>query len=487
MLAELEALDYKKVLYFFSEIAAIPHGSGNVGKMADYLESFAKERGIRYVRDTADNVIFYKDATPGYEKYLTMILQGHMDMVCEKEAGADIDFTTDGLTLQVDGEWLHADRTTLGGDDGIAVAYCLALLDDTTAKHPALELVITTEEETGMDGAKALDGSLLSGRYLLNIDSEEENIVLCGCAGGARVTGTVPVERVIAGGRIVKVTVSGLLGGHSGAEIDKNRTNAVLWLARYLFLLREKVPFLVEEFLGGQKDNAIPRDATATLLFPEDISGEELEAAQTLADEMTEEIRGGEPEATLSFMPEEYTEELPVMHPRSFEKFLFLLMQAPNGIQVNSAEIPGLVESSLNLGICTMASDGSMELHWSLRSSKASYLEFLKEKMIYLIGFLGGEYEVSGEYPAWEYKEESKLRDVYVTAYEAMFGKRPEVATIHAGLECGLLGEKIPGLDMISIGPEMRDIHTPAERLHIPSAIRIYKLLEKILADGGVA
>ncbi len=486
MLAELKALDYKKIFYYFSEISAIPHGSGNVGKLADYLENFAKERNIRYVRDTADNVIFYKDATPGYEQYPTMILQGHMDMVCEKEAGADIDFLNDGLTLKVDGEWLHADRTTLGGDDGIAVAYCLALLDDAEAKHPALELVITTEEETGMDGAKALDGSLLSGRHMINIDSEEENIVLCGCAGGARLTGMIPAERVIAGGRTVKVAVSGLFGGHSGAEIHKNRTNAVLFLARYLFLLREKVPFLAEGLIGGQKDNAIPRDAEAILLFPEDISGEELTAAQELAEEMMQEIRSAEPAVTLSFSPEDYVEEMPVMHPRSFEKLLFLLLQAPNGVQANSAEIPGLVESSLNLGICKLTSEGT-ELHWSLRSSKASYLKFLKEKLAYLIAFLGGDYEVSGEYPAWEYREESKLREVYVKAYEAEFGRKPEVATIHAGLECGLLGEKVPGLDMISVGPEMRDIHTPAERLHIPSAIRIYKLLEKILADGGVA
>ena len=486
MLAELSALDYKKVLYYFSEICAIPHGSGNVGKLADYLEAFAKERSIRYVRDTADNVIFYKDAAPGYEQYPTMILQGHMDMVCEKEAGVDIDFTTDGLTLKVDGEWLHADRTTLGGDDGIAVAYCLALLDDAEAKHPALELVITTEEETGMDGAKALDGSLLSGRHMINIDSEEENVVLCGCAGGARLTGILPAERVIAGGRTVKVAVSGLFGGHSGAEIHKNRTNAVLFLARYLFMLRDKVPFLAEGLMGGQKDNAIPRDAEAILLVPEDISGEELTAAQELAEEMMQEIRAAEPAVTLTFSVEDSVEEMPVMHPRSFEKLLFLLLQAPNGVQANSAEIQGLVESSLNLGICKLTSEGT-ELHWSLRSSKASYLKFLKEKLSYLIAFLGGDYEVSGEYPAWEYKEESKLREVYVKAYEEEFGKTPEVATIHAGLECGLLGEKVPGMDMISVGPEMRDIHTPAERLHIPSAIRIYKLLEKIPADGGVA
>ena len=484
---KLAGLEPASVFYYFEQLCAIPHGSGNTKAISDYLVRFAKEQGLRYIQDNLNNVILFQEGTCGMEDREPVILQGHMDMVCEKDEDCPIDFTTDGLALDRDEEWVFAKGTTLGGDDGIALAFALALLADPSIPHPPLEIIFTVDEETGMDGAKALDGSHLSGRYLLNIDSEEENIVLCGCAGGARVTGTVPVERIVAGGRIVKVTVSGLLGGHSGAEIDKNRTNAVLWLARYLFRLREQVPFLVEEFLGGQKDNAIPRDAAATLLFPEDITGEELEAAQALAEEMTEEIRGGEPEATLSFEPEEYTEELPVMHPRSFEKFLFLLIQAPNGIQVNSAEIPGLVESSLNLGICTMTSDGSMELHWSLRSSKASYLEFLKEKMIYLIGFLGGDYEVSGEYPAWEYKDESKLREVYVTAYVEMFGKRPEVATIHAGLECGLLGEKIPGLDMISIGPEMRDIHTPAERLHIPSAIRIYKLLEKILADGGIA
>ncbi len=485
MLAELKALDYKKVLYYFSELAAIPHGSGNVKQMADYLENFAKERNLRYVRDTADNVIFYKDASAGYEQYPTVILQGHMDMVCEKEAEKEHDFTKDGLSLATDGEWLYADRTTLGGDDGIAVAYCLAMLADDTAKHPALEMVITTDEETGMDGAKALDPALLSGRSLINIDSEEEEVVLCGCAGGMRVTGELPVERVLVGGQTVKVTVSGLLGGHSGVEIDKNRTNAVLFLARYLFLLREKVPFLVEELSGGQKDNAIPREAEAVLVFPEGLSEEDMVVARVLAKELTAEISAAEPNAELLFEADEEVSELPAMHPRSFEKLLFLLLQVPNGVQVNSAEIPGLVESSLNLGICKMTSDG-MELHWSLRSSKASYLEFLREKVTYLIGFLGGDYEVSGEYPAWEYKAESKLRLVYAKAYEEMFGKVPTFATVHAGLECGILSEKVPGMDMISIGPEMKDIHTPAERLQITSAIRIYKLLEKILADGGI-
>ena len=259
----------------------------------------------------------------------------------------------------------------------------------------------------------------------------------------------------------------------------------MLFLARYLYLLREEVPFLAEELSGGQKDNAIPRDAEATLLFPEDISEEQIARARELAIELTAEIRSAEPGAKICFEPDEYVEELPVMHPRSFEKILFLLMQAPNGIQVNSAEISGLVESSLNLGICKTNGEG-MELHWALRSSKRSYLHFLREKLTYLIGFLGGDYEVSGEYPAWEYKADSKLREVYVKAYEEMFGAKPLLATIHAGLECGILGETIPGLDMISIGPDMKDIHTPAERLHIGSAIRMYKLLEKILENGEI-
>lgn len=487
MLEALKAVDYKKVFYFFSELAAIPHGSGNVGAMADYLENFAKERNIRYNRDSADNIIFYKPATEGYEALPTVILQGHMDMVCEKDADSDHDFTKDGLKLMFDGEWLSADKTTLGGDDGIAVAYCLALLEDTEAKHPALEMIITTEEEVGMDGAKALDGSLLSGKYMINIDSEEEHMVLCGCAGGMRVTAELPMERVIAGGRRVQVALRGLFGGHSGVEIDKGRTNAVLFLARYLFTLRDKVSFLLEEYSGGQKDNAIPREADAVLVFREETAEEDLLVARQLAAALTEEIRSGEPEAAFIFtMEEEAVPEVPVVHPRSFEKFLFLLMQTPNGVQTMSSDIPGLVESSLNLGICKLEAMKAVCL-WSLRSSKKSYLHYLRDKLMYLAGFLGADCEPSAEYPGWEYRPESKLRDVYTATYEELFGKKPELATIHAGLECGLLNEKIPGLDCISIGPDMKDIHTPAERLHVESSLRIYRLLEKLLADGRIS
>lgn len=486
MLEALKALDYKKVLYYFSELAAIPHGSGNTKEIADYLENFAKERKLRYIRDNADNIIFYKAATAGYETLPAIILQGHMDMVCEKEATSDHDFTKDGLSLQFDGEWLSADKTTLGGDDGIAVAYCLALLDDTTAKHPALEMIITTEEEVGMDGAKALDASALSGKYMINIDSEEEDVVLCGCAGGMRVCGELPIERLPMEGTRVQISVRGLQGGHSGVEIDKNRTNAVLWLARYLFSLREQVTFVVEEFSGGQKDNAIPREADAVLLVDEDSVEEAVVCARKLAKQMTEEIRGAEARAEIFVEIGDMVEDGAAIHPRSFEKFLFLLLQCPNGVQKMNAEIPGLVESSLNLGICRIEPQKAVCL-WSLRSSKKSYLSFLKEKLCYLIGFLGGDYTPSGEYPAWEYKSESKLREIYAKEYEEIFGKRPVFATIHAGLECGILSEKLPELDIISIGPDMKDIHTPAERLHVESALRMYRLLEKILADNKIS
>lgn len=481
MLEALKNVDYKDVLYYFTELTKIPHGSGNSGPIADYLENFAKERGIRYNRDIADNIIFYKEASKGYEHLPAVILQGHMDMVCEKEAGSEHDFTKDALKLFFDGEWLSADQTTLGGDDGIAVAYCLALLSDTEAKHPELEMVITTEEEVGMDGAKALDASLLTGKYMLNIDSEEENVVLCGCAGGMRVKAELPMERLPMEGRRVKISIRGLLGGHSGVEIDKNRTNAVLWLARYLFALRERVTYVVEEFSGGQKDNAIPREADAVLLIDETKEAEVLENTRKLAEEMKEELKASEPNANISVDLGEMTQDAAAIHPRCFEKFLFLLLQSPNGIQVMSSDIPGLVESSLNLGVCRIEPQKAVCL-WALRSSKKSYLTFLKEKLLYFIEFLGGDGEASGEYPAWEYKAESELRVIYAKKYEEMLGKKPVFSTVHAGLECGILSEKIPELDIISIGPDMKDIHTPAERLHVGSALRMYRLLEKVLA-----
>ena len=485
MLSELEALDYKKIFYWFSELAKIPHGSGNVTQIADFLEQFAKAHALRYVRDCADNVIFYKPATKGYEERPTIILQGHMDMVCEKDSDVEHDFLTEGLKLYLDGDWLRAKGTTLGGDDGIAVAYCLALLSDEELAHPALECVITTEEETGMDGAKALDPSLLSGRILLNLDSEEEDTVLCGCAGGMRITGHLPLRWQEAFGKSLRIEIKNLLGGHSGTEIDKNRTNAVRLMTRLLFELKEQREVLLTDFAGGKKDNAIPRECYAVLTVEENTE-EFLEKVKEIAEALCEELRSAEPELLIEVS---YTEEeaaaQPVLHPLALEKLLFLLLQAPNGVQKESAEIKGLVESSLNLGIFLLKPEEA-ELHWSLRSSKKSYLQFMREKVVYLVEFLGGEAVTGSEYPAWEYVAASRLRENYERLYEQEFGRKPVMTVIHAGLECGILSEKLSGLDAISIGPQMYDIHTPSERLSVSSSVRLYRLVERFLSEGGI-
>ena len=324
----LEQYDYKKVLYYFEELTKIPHGSGNVKAISDYLVNFAKEQGVRYVQDEALNVVMFKEASPGYENAPVVMIQGHMDMVCEKNADSDHDFLTDALELRMVGDDLMANGTTLGGDDGVAVAYAMALIADKEAKHPALELVITTEEETGMDGAKALDMSELKASYLINVDSEDEGVVLCSCAGGMRQTCTLPLERMEEKGVAVKLALTGLFGGHSGAEIDKNRVNSVYAMTRVLFELRDRVEFSLLDFHGGLKDNAIPREAFATVVAENADAPVLKKEIETLAAKYKEELVSIEPGFSLTAaVGAEDTYE--VLHPVSFEKLLFFLMQAP--------------------------------------------------------------------------------------------------------------------------------------------------------------
>jgi len=475
----LEQYDYKKVLYYFEELTKIPHGSGNVQAISDYLVNFAKEQGVRYVQDEALNVVMFKEATPGYENAPVVMIQGHMDMVCEKNADSKHDFLTDALELRMVGDDLMANGTTLGGDDGVAVAYAMALIADKDAKHPALELVITTEEETGMDGAKALDMSELKASYLINVDSEDEGVVLCSCAGGMRQTCTIPMERVEEQGVAVKLSLTGLFGGHSGAEIDKNRVNSVYAMTRVLFELRERVNYSLIDFYGGLKDNAIPREAFATIVAETADASLLKKEVEALAAKYKEELASIEPGFSLTASMEK-EDTYAVLHPVSFEKLLFFLMQAPNGIQRMSGDIKGLVESSLNLGIFEVK-EAEAEFNFSLRSSSKTYKYFMRDKVEYLVNFLGGESTTHSEYPAWEYRRESKLREMFREVYMDLYHEEPKMEAIHAGLECGLIAEKMPDLDMISIGPNMRDIHTPQEALNIPSTIRMYQFLEKLL------
>lgn len=479
VLEQLKAMDYKNVLGYFAEISAVPRGSGFNQLISDYLVEFAKKHELKYVQDEALNVIIYKPATKGYENHTPVILQGHMDMVCVQESDSQHDFKTQGLELAIDGEWLHANKTTLGADDGIAIAYSLALLADNTISHPALEVLITTDEETGMDGAKELDGSLLKGRYMINIDSEEEGTVLVSCAGGMRVNAEIELTPKEAEGTVVKIEVTGLKGGHSGAEIHKNRCNATLLLARTLNKLKEDYSYLLISMQGGEKDNAIPRHAVCEILVNDDDVAEVLKKLKELEEVYQKELNASEPGVKL---PTENLghQQVTAIHPTQTTKILFALMQTPNGVQTMSADMPGLVESSLNLGIFDATEDFAV-FHYSLRSSVSSYKYYLRDRLRMLFEFLQADIEEGSEYPAWEYKKESKFRETFIEVFKRQYGYEPEVTAIHAGLECGLISEKVPGIDIVSIGPKMEDIHTPQERLNLVSAIRVFKFLEKLL------
>lgn len=481
----LEKMDYKNVLRYFTELSGVPRGSGHNEKISAYLADFAKAQNLSYVQDEYLNIIIYKPATPGYENHTPVILQGHMDMVCVTEEGVVHDFEKQGLDLFVDGDFLGAKGTTLGGDDGIALAYGMALLADRTISHPALEVVITTDEETGMDGAMGLNPNLLKGRWMVNVDSEDEGVVLVSCAGGLRSVGTLPLRYAKEEGIKLTLSLGGLLGGHSGAEIHKFRTNAVYLMARLLFDLKKKLEergngFYLSSFSGGEKDNAIPCASAAKIVVKKELARECMDEISSLFAVYKREFASREPGAKLDITSDEG--EFDVIRPVDFEKLLFILMQAPNGVQNMSADIEGLVESSLNLGIFGANEDAAV-FHFSVRSSVQSYKYLLRDKLTYLFEFLGGECESGAEYPAWEFRRESALREKFVQVFEEEYNKAPKIEAIHAGLECGLICEKIPDMDIVSIGPDMRDIHTPKERLSISSSIRVYKFLEKLLAS----
>lgn len=477
----LEGIDSTKVFEYFEQISRIPRGSGNNTAISNYLVEFAKEHNLEYKQDNYENVIIWKEASKGQEDKPVVILQGHMDMVCEKEADCNHNFTKEPLDLQMDGDFIYAKGTTLGGDDGIAIAYALAILADDSIVHPALEVVITTDEETGMNGAIGLDASLLKGSYLLNLDSEEEGTILTSCAGGMTVNGTFTWEKVEREGYPVRIQISGLKGGHSGTEIDKNRENAVLVLTRLLREMRaENIVYYLSVIEGGLKDNAIPREAKAVVLVKE--SNHLKEVLNQMKVSLKKELESSEPELSISYHVEEKT-KMYVADKTVTDHMLFFFEQMPNGVQKMSAAIPGLVESSLNLGICKATEEG-LFVSFSVRSSMQSYKKYIETKLNDLICFLGGTFAKKSEYPAWEYRSESKLREIAIAVYEEQYKKTPVIEAIHAGLECGILAGKMSDLDIVSIGPDIFDIHTPKERLSISSTKRVYQfvlgILEKI-------
>lgn len=473
---KLQGLEPESVFRYFEEICAIPHGSRNTKAISDYVVSFAKAHGLRYRQDESNNVVIFAPGTCGLEDHESVILQGHMDMVCEKDAGCPLDMTVDGLDVTHDGCCIFAKGTTLGGDDGIAVAYALAILDDNTIAHPPLEVIVTVDEEIGMLGAAAMDLADVKGRTMLNLDSEDEGIFTVSCAGGATCTVSLNAERKAVYGPCVRLSVEGLRGGHSGAEIHKNRANANKVMGDFLGRIQKLMPLCLTSFSGGSKDNAIPRACQATVVA----MGIGLERINDIAAQLQQEVREtyDEPEALVQAFDVDALGGNALTTAATAD-VISLLCAAPNGVQAYCPDMPELVQTSLNLGIAKLGD--RFTATFSVRSSVNAEKEGLITKLKELADFYNGTYSQSGTYPAWEFKKDSRLRDVMVPIYTRMFGKEPKVLAIHAGLECGLLGDKLPGLDCVSIGPQMHDIHTSREKLEIASTKRTWDFLLEVL------
>ncbi len=473
---KLAGLKPAAVFRHFEEICSIPHGSGNTKMISDYLVNFAKENDIRYIQDELNNVIFFGEGTCGMENHWPVILQGHMDMVCEKDADCPIDMATEGLDVTHDGQWVFAKGTTLGGDNGIAVAYAMALLADKSIPHPPLEVIITVDEETGMDGAQGIDLSSLQGKTLINLDSEEEGIFTVSCAGGGSATISLPAPRRAVYGPCIRLSVDGLRGGHSGAEIHKNRANANKVMGEFMNRIQKLMPLCLTSYVGGTKSNVITYSCQATLVA----MGTNLERINDVAAELQAEIREqyDEPDALIQAFDVDALGGNS-MTTEATAKVIGLLCAAPYGVQKMNEDMPDLVQTSLNLGVVKLGE--TFNATFSVRSSVNSEKMELLGQLEALSQMFDAEYLFHGQYPAWEYKKESYVRDTMVRVYREMYGKEPKVLGIHAGLECGLLGEKIPGLDCISIGPDMQDIHSSREKLNIASVERVWQFLLEVL------
>lgn len=470
-------LEPARVFYYFEQLSQIPRGSGNTRQVSDYLAAFAREQGLSYVQDELGNVIIYKEGTIDGPP---VILQGHMDMVAEKRPGSSHDFEKDPLILEVEGDMLTARNTTLGGDDGIAVAYALAILESSQYQHPPLEAVFTVDEEIGLLGARGLDFSCLKSKRMINLDSEEEGILWAGCAGGEQVQVEIPVKYTQAQGRCVSVSVCGLKGGHSGSDIHRKRGNAHILMGRFLYELDQVMEYGIAGLSGGDKDNVIPAQCDVKLV----ISPEESEILSSFAEKWKGHIRkeyaGSDENIEVILEENQEEDEALVLDPSGKSRLLFFLMQIPDGVYKYSGLCRHLVETSSNLGVLRLE-EGVLYGGSGLRSSVETAIDYLKGKICFLAEFLGGEARENGRYPAWTYEEKSDLRSRMAEVYEEMYQKKPEIKAIHAGLECGVFYQAIPGLDCVSIGPDMEHIHTPDEKLSISSTQRVFRYLLEVL------
>lgn len=476
---KLENIEPKRVFYYFEKLSQIPRGSGNEKEVSDYIKSVGEELGLETIQDDVLNVIIRKPATPGYEDSEGVIIQGHMDMVCEKEDGIEHDFTKDPIDLIVEGDYIRANGTTLGADNGIAVAMGLAILEDKSLEHPSIELVVTTSEETEMGGALGLSENLLKGKRLLNIDSEEEGILTTGSAGGELIEVKLPTEyEKIPNFTEIDIEVRGLMGGHSGMEIHKDRGNSNKVLNSILKELKANMDIRLISIEGGTKDNAIPRQSKAKIAIESHNLPNFEEKVEEIKNNILDEYRTKEPE--IEIIVTKGSSVSKALKENVLNELLILLDGILTGV---FTWIPGnddIVESSSNLAIIKTEED-NITIQISTRSSSKERLLELRERILDVVKKTSSKYSVGNGYPEWEYNPNSKLRDTALELYKEMFGKEMISTVIHAGLECGVLAEKYPGLDIISFGPNMYDVHTPMERLSISSTERTYRYLVELL------
>lgn len=509
-MSQLAGLEPQKVFYFFEEITKIPHGSGNTKLISDYLVEFAKERGLKYRQDTAGNIIIWKDG-----KGKAVIIQGHMDMVCELEPGSVKDMSKEGLDIYIDGDVIRAKGTTLGGDDGIAVAIALALLDSNDDKLPPLEVIITVDEEIGMLGAAVLDVTGVMGRTMLNIDSEDEGVFTVSCAGGCSAHCTIPVVREAMPeenvGGYFEITIGELLGGHSGIEIHKNRANAIQLLGRILQRIRDDLNIRLIDISGGAKDNAIAVSSKAVFAIDKNhnsgsykskSSAEILyEIKEVIEKEIANEYATTDAGIKISCTPvdakalnfvSEGSEfiKLETMSLKCTNRVIDMLTIVPNGIQRMSSDVDGLVQTSLNKGILknvrgvlpgNVIGEDKVLLTLCMRSSVSSEKYVLMRQVRDIMKVLGGSIEFEGIYPGWKYEVDSPLRDLMTEVFIDQYGYEPKIEAIHAGVECGYFADKIPGLDCVSFGPNLKEIHTFRESMEIESVKRTYDLVLETL------
>lgn len=475
----ISKLKPEKVFEFFRQISEIPHGSGNTGQIAQYCLDFAAERNLKAVKDDGGNVIIYGEATEGYENSEPIIIQGHMDMVCEKTADCTKDMSKDGLTLCTDGEYLWAEGTTLGGDDGIALAYIFALLDSDDIPHPPIEAVITRDEETGMYGAEDFCAELVRGKKILNIDSEEEGILTVSCAGGITGHCEFPLEQPENKAEFsYEITVSHLTGGHSGVDIGKGRANAFKVLTEILQLISSELSFCISDISGGGKMNVIPQMASA-------IIGTDIECSEKLEQIISSYKFGfaekyADTEPTAEFTVSVQNDNLKFYDEIATKKIMSILDKAPNGVQAMSKSMPDMVQTSLNMGVFNIEKE-KLSIDFLIRSNLADEKASVMDKVSSFAEEFNGVATFDGDYPAWEYREESPLRELMSDIFRDMYGKEPVISAIHAGLECGIFSKKIQNADIISFGPDIENIHTPSERLNIASAERTWEYLKEIL------